>query len=152
MTGDRGRGLLLYATAALLLAGGGTWWVRAAPHDPPQPSFEQWRRSAERLLPDLDDQDQAGTLMLDAGTDHEVLSEPGEGEIAVVYVCVGGAGSQVRISLGRTGDSGHGLACSGDVQPNSFKVGVAGALRMKVSVNDAGPVIFRYSLLRTAPD
>ncbi len=27
-------------------------------------------------------------------------------------------------------------------------MGVAGELRMNVSVNDAGPVVFRYSMLR----
>ena len=31
MTGDRARGVALYATAALLLAAGTTCWFRAAP-------------------------------------------------------------------------------------------------------------------------
>jgi predicted naringenin-chalcone synthase len=50
--GDRARGVALYATAAVLLAGGAAWWIRAAPGEEIDPMIEQWRLSAERLLPD----------------------------------------------------------------------------------------------------
>jgi hypothetical protein len=147
--GDRGRGVVLYASAAALLAGGTIWWLRAAPPPTPRPSVEQWTATAQELLPDTPGQDHSGTVTLEAGTEHQVQADLEDGEFAVEFVCVGGPNSSVRVSLGQIGvDSGHGMACAGDVQPDRFKVGLAGHLRMNVSVGAAGPVVFRYSLLR----
>ena len=79
----------------------------------------------------------------------DVLAEGGTGSFRVSVICVGGDGSSVRISLSETDDSGHGLDCTGDPTPFQFNVSIPDQLRINVSVNDSGPVVFRYSLSRT---
>jgi hypothetical protein len=149
MVGERARGAVLYACAGLVLAGGGVWWVRAAPRETTDPRIEQWQNSATRLLPDTDNQDSAGTVALDAGADQDVLAEGGAGSFLVSVICVGGAGSTARVSLSDTDDSGHGLDCTGDPTPFQFRVSLSDQLRIHVTVNDSGPVVFRYSLTRS---
>jgi uncharacterized protein DUF6023 len=150
MLGERGRGAVLYACAGLVLAGGGVWWFRAAPREVADPQVEQWTRSAEQLLPDTGNQESAGTVALAAGADQQVLAEGGDGSFMVSVICVGGANSSLRISLSDTDDSGHGLSCTDtDPTPFQFKVSIPDELRMNVTVTDAGPVVFRYSLMRT---
>ena len=147
VTGERTRGVLLYALAALAVAAGAVWWVRAAPPVGADPAIARWRATAESALPAADGQQDAGTLALTAGEDHEVDANVSNGEYYVSVVCVGGPDSQARVSLGVDGsDTGRGLQCSGEQRPLTFKVSVAGQLRMNVTVNDAGPVIFRYTL------
>ncbi|MFF5295479.1 DUF6023 family protein [Paractinoplanes globisporus] len=149
--GDRARGVALYATTAVLLAGGVTWWFRAAPGEEIDPMIPQWRASAQQLLPDVPGQDDADTIPLAAGSDHQVVAVVDTGKYQISVVCVGGQNSQVRVSLGEAAtDSGRGLDCSDDPQSDRFDVGAAGRLRMFVVVSDAGPVVFRYTLLRIA--
>lgn len=148
--GERARGGVLYGCAAMLLVAGGVWWFAAAPRQETDRQIERWKQSAERLLPDLDAQEHSGTLALAAGIDRELTAEIEPGEYSVSVVCVGGAQSQVRVSLGAAGsDSGIGLTCAGESEPDNFRVSIANPLRMNVSVNNSGPVVFRYSLLRT---
>ncbi|GIE98003.1 hypothetical protein Ari01nite_54680 [Paractinoplanes rishiriensis] len=143
------RGVVLYGCAAALLAGGGTWWFTAAPRAEIDPQIEQWTQAAHRVLPDAPDQHEAETVALRGGYDHEVVAELEPGKYWVSVLCVGGASSHVRVTLGAAGtDSGLGLTCAGDNKPDVFSVGIADRLRMQVSVNDAGPVVFRYALLR----
>jgi hypothetical protein len=145
VTGERARGALLYAGAAVVLAVGGGWWLRAAPRTGDDPRISQWQASVERLLP-KDARAQAGdTLELPAGVDHEVVADLSGGDYVVSVVCEGGTQSQVRISLGQD-DSGRGLACGTDHRADTFQVGLAGQLRMKVSVGANGPVVFRYEV------
>jgi hypothetical protein len=149
--GDRARGAVVYAVASVLLAGGVTWWLRAAPHEEidPDPTIEQWQRTAMQVLPDESGQDDADTIALAPGADHQVLAVVDSGEYRVSVVCVGSVGSQVRVSLGEAGtDSGHGLDCADGDGGDSFDVGTSGQLRMYLSVNSVGPVVFRYTLLR----
>jgi hypothetical protein len=147
---DRARGVALYAAAAVLLAGGTTWWFRAAPGDEIDPMIEQWTLSAEKLLPDAAGEDDAETVAFAAGSDHQLVSVVDAGRYQVSVVCVGGGGdSRVRVSLGEAGtDSGRGLSCA-QGETDRFEVATAGRLRMYVTVDDAGPVVFRYTLLRT---
>jgi hypothetical protein len=148
--GERARGGVLYGCAATLLVAGGIWWFAAAPRQEADPQIERWKQSAQRLLPDVGAQEHSDTLALASGIDREVTAEIDPGEYSVSVVCVGGAQSQVRVSLGEAGyDSGIGLTCAGDNEPNNFRVSIANPLRMNVSVNNSGPVVFRYSLLRT---
>jgi len=113
------------------------------------PQIDRWRQSAERLVPDLDRQDAADTVSLAAGTEREVQANVANGSYRVTVVCVGGGDSSVRISLSDSGaDSGHGLDCSGNQRPFDFPVAVAGQLRINVSVGEAGPVVFRYTVLK----
>jgi len=149
--GERTRGVLLYAFAAVVLAAGGIWWFRAAPQQAVDPQIQQWRQSAERLVPDLDNQDAGETLALAAGAEREVQANVSNGSFRVTVVCVGGGDSSVRISLSDSGaDSGHGLDCSGDRRPFGFPVAVAGQLRINVNVGEAGPVVFRYTVFKVA--
>jgi hypothetical protein len=151
VSGDRARGVALYATAALLLAGGTTWWFRAAPRPAADPMIAQWQASAVRLLPDKADQDDADTVALAANSDHEMVSDVDPGTYQVSVVCVGGPDSRVRVSMDDTAiDSGLGLKCSDDSPTEQFDVGTSGRLRLHVSVGDVGPVVFRYILLHTA--
>jgi hypothetical protein len=147
---DRARGTVLYAGAAVLLGAGVFWWVAAAPSEPRDARIEQYQATALRLLPDVASQVDAGSVALAAGAERQVLAEVGNGEMLVSVVCVGGESSRVRISLGDIGDSGHGMECSGDVVPETFEVTAVGELRLNVSVNESGPVVFRYSMLRLA--
>lgn len=147
MIGERIRGALLYACTGAVLVAGSLWWVKAAPRDAPGPQIEQWRLTAERLLPDADRQEAADTLALAASVDHEVVANVGTGDHALTVVCVGDQASDVRISLG-VNDSGLRVPCSGENRPVSLKVALAGQLQMNVSVGDAGPVVFRYSVRR----
>jgi len=149
--GDRARGVALYAATALVLAGGTTWWFRAAPAEEVDPLVAQWRGSALRLLPDAADEEDADTLALAANSDHEMVSQVDPGKYQVSVVCVGGPDSRVRVSMGEAAiDSGRGLTCSDGAQMDQFEVGTSGRLRLYVSVGDFGPVVFRYTLLRTA--
>jgi hypothetical protein len=146
--GERARGFVLYGCASVLLAGGGLWWVRAAPDDGVDPRIEQWSQDAQRLLPDVSEQQTAATMPIAAGADREVVADLETGSYQVNVVCVGGADSRVRIRLGDDGsDSGRGIDCEGGSQLDNFTVGTAGQLRMNVTASPNGPVVFRYSLL-----
>lgn len=147
--GDRARGVVLYGLAALLLAAGVLWWFQTAPRQRVDPRLEQWRSNAQRLLPDLAGQEDAGAVALPAGAQHQVVSNIDGGEYTVWIICVGGTDSQVRVSLGSLADdSGRGLDCAGEHPPHHFSVGVGHRLRMNVSVGEAGPVVFRYAVVR----
>ena len=141
--------MLLYGLAAVLLGAGVLWWFQAAPRQHVDPRIEQWQASARRLLPDLAGQEDAAAEELAAGAEHQVVADVGGGEYTVWMVCVGGANSQVRVSLGSPADdSGRGLECAGEDPPHHFNLGVGGRLQMNVSVGDAGPVVFRYAVVR----
>ena len=147
--GEAARGAILYGCAAVLLAGGVSWWVAAAPADVTDKRVEQWRDTAQTLLPDADGMLDADTVTLGAGMDQEVVANPGSGEFLVSVVCVGEESSRARVSLGEQGsDSGHGLRCSGKRDPDYFTVSIVDDLRMTVSVGDTSPVVFRYVIVR----
>jgi hypothetical protein len=149
VTGDRARGVVLYASALVLLAGGLTWWLRAAPNTDPDPQIAAWSKIAEQRLPNVDDQVDADTVELTTSRDHTVVADAGTGEFLVALVCVAGSGSQVRVSLGDAAtDSGRGVICSTTGPPDSFKVSTSDQLRLHVSVNAVSSVVFRYTLVR----
>ncbi len=150
MTADRTRGVVIYAVAAALLLAGGFWWFAAAPAGPENPLLSQWQATAVELLPDDAQEAGGGMLTLDAGADQVIESEVGTGGFVVAVVCVGREGSLLRVSLGEPGtDSGRGLRCSGAGAQETFSVSAAGSLNLRVSVNEVGPVVFRYSVIPT---
>jgi hypothetical protein len=150
VTGERVRGAVLYSTAVALVAAGSAWWVGAAPRDDADTRVAQWRQNVRELLPDLATQETSDTVTLVAGIDREVDADVGTGEFVVAVVCAGGQESQVRVTLGEPGeDTGRGVVCWGDRQPDTFSLSLGGPLHMNVSVNDAGPVVFRYALWRS---
>ncbi|MFF5082304.1 DUF6023 family protein [Actinoplanes sp. NPDC000266] len=160
MTTDRLRGVVLYSMAAALLAGGAAWWLVTAPDDTrPTSQAEQWRRTAERLLPDVGTQEDGATMTLTPGAEQQVSTEVPSGQYSVAMVCVGGVGSTVRVSLdnseggfgdfsGIGGDSGLGMSCEQERSPETFPVQLSDALRMTVSAGQDSEVVFRYSLVR----
>ena len=150
MTSDRARGAVLYGTAAALLAGGGVWWALAAPAEDAGDPTDRWRADAERLLPDAANHEDADTVVLPSGAEEELSSQVPCGSYVVGVICVGGPGSTARVALSRDGsDSGLGLSCEGEHPPDTFPVGLAGDLRLHVTVSDgAGPVVFRYTVAR----
>ena len=86
---------------------------------------------------------------LDGDFGHVSRVDPGKYQVSVV--CVGGPDSRVRISMGEAAtDSGRGLNCADGARMEQFEVGTSGRLRLYVSVGDFGPVVFRYTLLRTS--
>ncbi|MBG0568944.1 DUF6023 family protein [Actinoplanes aureus] len=149
MSGERGRDAVLHLSAAFLLVAGATWWWRAAPQQTTDPRLLHWRLSTEQLLPDTGDQETASTLALGAGTGHEE-EVPGldTGSYLVSVVCAGDDGSRIRVSLGSGYQSGRGVPCSGARTPEMFSVGLSGDLLLRVNVEEAGPVVFRYTLQR----
>ncbi len=149
MTGERGRGAVLYATAGVLVAAGAVWWFRAAPPERGADRVEQWRATVEKLLPEVEGQEDSSTMALGAGAEQTYRSSVETGKYVVSLVCRGGPDSFVRVSLSQNGsDSGLGLPCSEERAPQSFEVGLADSLRLHVVVGDAGPIVFRYSLAR----
>ena len=148
MNADRVRGAVLYAGAVVLLVVGGVWWVRAAPRQLTDSAVAQWTATAERLLPAPDDAEADDTLELAAGVDREVSVQLEDGSHHIEVVCVGGANSLMRVSLGSYNDSGRGMGCTGNTQPMSFDVGLAGGLRMKLSVGEASAVVVRYAVTK----
>ncbi|MEV0896727.1 DUF6023 family protein [Actinoplanes sp. NPDC049802] len=149
MSGERGRGVVLQALALLILMVGLVWWWRAAPGQGADRRVVDWRLSAEQLLPDIGEQEVANTLVLEPGTGYEEVVEIEQGDFLVSAVCAGDDGARVRVSLGDE-DSGRGLRCSGARTPDIFSVGLSEELRMRISIDSPGPVVFRYALQRSS--
>jgi hypothetical protein len=96
----------------------------------------------------VDEAEADDTIALGAGVDREVSVQLEDGSHHIEVVCVGGADSLVRVSLGSSNDSGRGMDCTGGEQPMSFDVGLAGGLRMNLNVGSAGPVVVRYAVTK----
>ncbi|MEV4280333.1 DUF6023 family protein [Actinoplanes xinjiangensis] len=148
MSGERGRGAVLYALVALILVVGVWWWWRAAPRQTADDRLVAWRHSAEQLLPDVGDQELANTLALEGGTGHEEVVDVEQGDFLISVVCAGDDGSRIRVSLG-AGDSERDLRCSGSRTPEVFSAGLSGELHLRVAVESPGPIVLRYALQRS---
>ncbi|WP_433792461.1 DUF6023 family protein [Actinoplanes sp. CA-252034] len=148
MSGERGRGVVLYALAALILVVGVWSWWRAAPRPAADDRLTGWRHSAEQLLPDIGDHELADTLALDGDSGHEEVVDVEPGDFRISVVCAGDDGSRVRVSLG-AGGSARGLRCSGSRTPEFFSVGLLDHFNLRVTVETPGPVVFRYALQRS---
>ncbi len=146
---ERGRGAILHGLAALILVAGGTWWWRSAPRDDSDPRVLAWRLTAEQLLPETGDQELADTVVVPASGSYEKGVDLDGGAFQVAVVCAGPDGSRVRVSFGDD-ESGRGLPCSGTRTPEVFSVGVGSQLRLQIKADAQGPVVFRYTLQRSA--
>lgn len=147
---ERGRGAILHGLAALVLIAGGIWWWRAAPRDDTDPRVLAWRLTAEQLLPETEDQELTDTVVVPASSGYEKGADLDGGSFQVAVVCAGPDGSRVRVSFGDD-ESGRGMPCSGTRTPEVFSVGVGSQLRLKITTDELGPVVFRYTLQRSAP-
>jgi hypothetical protein len=148
VTSDRARGAVLYAGAALLLVAGGAWWVRAKPRPAVDPVLARWSATAERLLPDPPEAETVETIELRRGVHRQVDAPIDTGAQGISMVCVGEPKSVVRVSLGVVDDSGRPVHCTGAEPPTRFEVGLVGQLHMDLSLDGAGPVVFRYSVVK----
>ncbi|MEU8656623.1 DUF6023 family protein [Actinoplanes philippinensis] len=146
MSGERERGVVLYAATALILTVGVWWWWRAAPRQAPDDRLAGWRHSAEQLLPDTGDQELADTLALEGVGGHEEVVDVEQGAFQISVVCAGADGSRVRVGIG---ESGRGLRCSGSRTPEIFSVGLSTQVHLRVAVESPGPVVFRYAFQRS---
>lgn len=149
MRQDRAAGATLYALALLLLVAGGIWFVRAAPETGDDAIIVAGRATVERLLPDVQRQAEAETMVLAAGVRTERSTDLPGGSYALTMLCVGEG--QVRVRLSATGeDSGRAVPCArADPQPVELTVGLADDLFMAVSAETQGPAVFRWRVTRT---
>jgi hypothetical protein len=148
--GDRGRGWALYALSAVLLAGGGVWFVRAAPHGGADPRLAAWQTTASRLLPDQPLQIKADTIVVTGDRTTERSADVPAGAYSLSMVCLGDGG-QVRVRLSSSGDdSGRGLPCTDDPSTVTLTVALATDFFMTVSGETGGPAaVFRWRLDRS---
>jgi hypothetical protein len=151
MTGERTRGLVLYALASTVLLAGAGWYVRAAPGSGVDARVAGWRRDAVRLLPDLPTQAGGGVEVLTgpAGIERSVRASVGSYRLSMV--CAGGGGD-VWIRLSETGnDSGRPVRCA--ERPTTVEIRVALAdelnLHLAATIDRTESVVFCWRLTRT---
>jgi hypothetical protein len=149
MMGHRGRGVALYALFAVLVAGGGAWFVRAAPRTGADPRLAGWQTTAARLLPDQSFQIKADTIVISGDRSTERTTAVDAGAYSLSMVCLGDGG-QVRVRLSEGGDdSGRGLPCTEDPRTVTLTVALATHFFMTVSGETGGPAaVFRWRLDR----
>ena len=150
MTSERGRGVVLYALAGILLLAGALWFHRAAPVGAEDPRVKSWRAAAVRLLPDLPFQVTADTVVLPGGTStHRDQSVDG-GSYSLSMVCLAESGS-VRVRLSTSGDdSGRAVPCAARSPASvSLTVGLADDFFLQMSAETGGrTAVFRWRLDR----
>jgi hypothetical protein len=147
--GDRARGAVLYALAAVVLVAGGLWFFRAAPRTGVDPRVAQWRATAEQLLPDLPLQTMADTIVLTGDISTERTSPVDGGSYALSMICAGTGQVRVRLSSGGT-DSRLAVRCSDAPTARRLQVLLAGELFLSLSAEEHdGGAVFRWRLERT---
>ena len=148
MTEERTRGVLLYATAAIVLLGGGVWWFRAAPDTGTDPRLAAWQAAVEEALPDIPLQADADTVVLDSSLSTDRTRPVSGGSYSLVMVCAGTGHVRVRVSTNRR-DSGRAVQCADKPQPERLNVALADEFFISVAAEDdkAGSV-FRWRLER----
>jgi len=149
VTDERRRGVVLYALTALTLAAGAVWYAWAAPQIGPDPRVQQWRATAERLLPDLPLQTMADTIVLENDLAAERRSPIVGGSYALSMICAGTGHVRVRLSTGGN-DSGRAVRCSDKPSPDTIRVALADKFFLSVAAEeDEGVAVFRWRLERT---
>ena len=141
---------MLYSLTALLLLGGGLWWVRAAPHTESDPRIPAWRATAEEVLPDRPLQAMSETVVLDGRLGTERSSPVDGGEYALSMVCAGTG--KVRVKVSSSGnDSGRAVPCSDAPAVDKVQVSLAEEFFISLSAegDDGGGAVFRWRLDRT---
>jgi hypothetical protein len=139
---------LLYALTGLVLAGGGVWFVQAAPDGDDDPRIAGWRATAERLLPDLPSQAVAETIVLNSANGTERTVPVDGGSYSLSMVCAGTG--QVRVRVSTAGDdSGRAVQCAEDPVTDRIRIALAEELYIQVTAeNETGGAVFRWRLER----
>jgi Family of unknown function (DUF6023) len=149
VTGDRARGVLLYALAGVLLLAGGGWFLAAAPETGEDPRVAAWRATAEEQLPDASSQAMAETIVLSGNATTERSTPVDGGSYRLTMVCAGTGRVRARLSsIGN--DTGMAVPCTDDPSRVGLTVGLADEFFMLVSAEstDAGGAVFRWRLER----
>jgi hypothetical protein len=146
VTHDRGRGVALYALAAVLLVVGGVWFIRAAPMIDEEPGITAGRATVERLVPDLASQAGAETLVLAPSRRAERNTAVRTGSYALVLVCAGEGRVRIRLST-TTVDSGRAVLCAPEPSPVELTVALASMLFLSVSSETDEEIVFRWRLV-----
>ncbi|GAB1643455.1 DUF6023 family protein [Krasilnikovia sp. MM14-A1259] len=148
MTGERARGLQLYAIAAVLLAAGAAWWVRAAPGTGEDPRVPRWKDAAVRRVPDATPQVLADMVVLTRGASAQRETDVPGGTFTLTMVCAGEG--RVRVRLSSTGnDSGRAVPCADRPDPVELTVGVAHEFFLSMTAETDGSAVFRWRLTRS---
>lgn len=150
MIAERARGTVLYSLTALILLGGGLWFVRAAPDTEPDPRIPAWRATAEQALPDRPLQAMAETVVLDGRLGTERSTPVDGGEYALSMICAGTGKVRVRVSTG-SNDSGRAVPCSEAPAVDRLQVSLAEEFFISLSAegDDSSGAVFRWRLDRT---
>jgi hypothetical protein len=146
---ERTRGAVLYALTAVLLLGGGLWYVRAAPDVEIDPRIPAWRATAEERLPDRPLQEMSETVVLSGRLGTERSTPVNGGEYALSMICAGTG--KVRVKVSSSGnDSGRAVACSDAPAVDRVQVSLAEEFYISLSAedDDGGGAVFRWRLDR----
>ena len=147
MTEERTRGVLLYAVAAIVVLGGGVWFVRAAPATGPDERVRAWQETVEKLLPDAPSA-VAETVVLQNNLPTDRTSDVAGGSYSLAMVCAGTGRVRVRVSNSRS-DSGRAVLCAEQPSPEKIDVALADEFYIQISAeNDQGGAVFRWRLER----
>ena len=147
MTEERTRGVLLYAAAAIVLLGGGVWFVRAAPLTGADPRVRAWQETVEEVLPDSP-LAMSDTVVLEGDLSTDRTSPVDGGSYSLAMVCAGTGQVRVRVSTNRR-DSGRAVPCADRPSPQRLDVALAEEFYIQVAAeNDQGGAVFRWRLER----
>jgi hypothetical protein len=140
---DRARGLQLYALAALVLVGGGLWFVRAAPQLGVDPRLAGWRQTVTRALPDVQPQVDSDTIVVGPGTEQQATTAVPGGSFTLTMVCAGSGSVRVRVSTGN--DTGLPVACGARPQPVTITFGLGPEFFLSME-SETDAAVFRWRL------
>ncbi|MFG1605784.1 DUF6023 family protein [Actinoplanes sp. NPDC049265] len=147
MSEERLRGVLLYGLAAVVLLGGGLWFVRAAPLTGADPRLQAWQETVEGLLPDRP-RALAETVRLDGDRAAERTSPVDSGSYTLAMVCAGTGRARVRVSTNRR-DSGRAVPCSDNPEIGRLDVALADEFYIEITGEDEqSGAVFRWRLER----
>lgn len=141
--------MALYASAALVLAAGATWYTAADPGTGEDGRVARWRATAERVVPDLPRQAVADTVVLTGSATRERTTPVDSGAYTLTMVCAGTG--RVRVRLSSFGnDSGRAVRCADAPQSEQLTVALADEFFLLVSSEPVDPAgaVFRWRLDR----
>lgn len=150
MIPERVRILQPYVLAALVLVGGGVWFLRAAPYLGEDQRVQAWRATVIRELPDVQPQIEADTVMLGRGTDREASVSVVGGSFTLAMVCAGVG--RVRVRLGPAGnDTGAPVPCADQPRPVLMTIGLGPEFYLSMTA-ETEAAVFRWRLTPTLAD
>ena len=144
MTPERARGLQLYLLAALVVLGGGVWFLRTAPYLGNDPRVQQWRETVTLGLPDVQPQTGADTVVLGQGAATEAGASVAGGSFTLSMLCAGVGQVRVRLSSGGN-DTGRPVRCADRPNPVTLTIGLGTEFYMSIE-SESDAAVFRWRL------